>query len=227
MPENKPIPDAELAEVKRSHALLGAERIERDYDGTGWIRPDGDAELGNWRIARFAWANESDAVLAVFNAFPGLIARLEAAERERGNLEAELEEARDDSAEYEKDCKKALCSLAREFDYEWDGDGATADDLREFISETMRNALEHAVSMQNDRDGAVYAMIVNGLSIDSKALAARDAKQRREGAAEELTEIANDRFTGGLFLPDRTHYTMPEVREILLEAAQRLREGGE
>jgi hypothetical protein len=37
-------------------------------------------------------------------------------------------------------------------------------------------------------------------------------------------EIANNRFGDGLFIPDRTHYTASEVREILEQAAKRLRE---
>ena len=107
MPNNTPIPDAELAELRRLH---------------------GEAQKTTW---------QAGAAREIYAAFPALLARLEAAEKDRDNLEAELEEARDDSADYEKDCKKALCGLARELDYEWDGDGATADDLREFISETL------------------------------------------------------------------------------------------
>jgi hypothetical protein len=56
-------------------------------------------------------------------------------------------------------------------------------------------------------------------------LAARDAQQRREGAAEALLELANGRFGDGLFVPDRTHYTAAEISEILTAEAHRIREG--
>ena len=108
---NTPIPDAELAELRRLHAAA--------------------EETGSLHI-NFAVAQN-----AIYRAFPGLLARLEAAEKDRDDLEAEVEELRANSIEYEKDSTKALCSLAREFDYDWDGDGATADDLREFISTTL------------------------------------------------------------------------------------------
>ena len=88
----------------------------------------------------------------MFDAFPALIAALEAAEARIDELEAEVEELESNSIEYEKDCTKALCSLAREFDYEWDGDGATADDLREFIATTVEEAV--AQRERFDREAA-------------------------------------------------------------------------
>ena len=98
--------------------------------------------------------------------FPAILEYVRGLEGEREALECEVEELKDNSIEYEKDCTKALCSLARELDYEWDGDGATADDLREFISETLAD-LKRRVSN----------------------LASCDAKQRREGAAEWLEKF--------------------------------------
>jgi len=79
---------------------------------------------------------------------PALIARLEAAEAKADEQEAQIEALELDGEEYEKDCKKALVSMASAFNYEWDGDGATADDLREFIQETVREAQARAAAMQ-------------------------------------------------------------------------------
>jgi len=79
---------------------------------------------------------------------PALIARLEAAEAKADEQEAQIEALELDGEEYEKDCKKALVSLASAFNYEWDGDGATADDLREFIQETVREPQARAAAMQ-------------------------------------------------------------------------------
>ena len=79
-------------------------------------------------------------------------------------------------------------------------------------------ALEHAVSMQNDRDGAVYSMIINGCRIDDGALAARDARMKREGAAEWLEKLIaakREERPWETFVPLQT----------LEQAAQRLREG--
>lgn len=79
---------------------------------------------------------------------PALIARLEAAEAKADEQEAQIEALELDGEEYEKDCKKALVSMASAFNYEWYGDGATADDLREFIQETVREAQARAAAMQ-------------------------------------------------------------------------------
>ena len=84
--------------------------------------------------------------------------------------------------------------------------------------------LEYVRRLERERDEAEWAANPNA----DKArvwLSARDAYLRREGAAEALLEVANDRFGDGLFLPDRTHYTAAEVSEILTAEANRLREG--
>lgn len=79
MPETNPIHDAELAELRRLLPVLGLPQhaITLDEKADGWIRPEGDAELGNWRVAKFAWADEANAALKLINAFPGILARLE------------------------------------------------------------------------------------------------------------------------------------------------------
>ena len=167
---NNPLTDEQLAELDRMYAA---------------------ATKGmNWHEVAFWHAAIAQRYPALRQRLLDAESRLAEAERERDELEAELEEARANSIEYEKDCTKALCGLAREFDYEWDGDGATADDLREFISETVRH-------LKKMRDG----------------LAARDAQQRREGAAEWLEADANN--------ADSQLWT----REKQLQAAKRLREG--
>lgn len=116
-----PITDAALAELDRLHA---------------------EAQKTTWQMG---------AAREIYGKYPALRQRLADAERERDELEVELEEARANSIEYEKDCTKALCSLAREFEYEWDMDGATADDLREFISETLTELQKQAQRLREEK----------------------------------------------------------------------------
>lgn len=192
MPTNNPTPttDAELAELKRLHAAATPGQWRMFYGGEPLlIGSSGE------RVADMEYPRDAEWVTAAHNALPAILDHLEAVEREREELEAELEEERAHSIEYEKDCTKALCSLAREFDFEWDGDGATADELREFISETVGEAEK----------------IRNGL-------AARDARMKREGAAEWLR---------GYIIAVKLQDPMAETvwLSALEQAAQRLREG--
>lgn len=185
MENNTPIPDAELAELRRLHAAAKLPDTINIRSATIRVHPLGPDVCSS---------DEHEASLAaLYNAFPAILARLEAAERERDELECEVEELKANSIEYEKDCTKALCSLAREFDYEWDSDGATADDLREFISTT----LDELTNTIGD-------------------LAARDARMKREGAAqgiEQAREMLSMAESG------------EEADEMMRQAAKRLREG--
>lgn len=167
MPENNPITDAELAELRRLHAAA-------------------ESESGTQRDLAVAMNN-------TYLAFPGLLARLEAAEREREEARKENDFMRLRLAESDKAC--VYCDLPK----------------------TEMGACAHGFPGCARADDLLHC----------DELTRRDAKQRREVAAEELSEIANNRFGDGLFLPDRTNYTAAEVREILEQAAKRLREGGE
>jgi len=83
--------------------------------------------------------------------------------------------------------------------------------------EADRNAAqEHAIAMQNDRDGAVYSMILHGCRIDEKALAARDAQQLKAGAAKALNE-----FAGRM----DTRWTWQQIYQKLKKEAKRISEG--
>ena len=242
MPNNTPITDAELADVKRLHAAATPGEWRMFYGGEPLlIGSSGE------RVADMEYPRDAEAVTALRNAFGPLIARLEAAERERDDLEAEVEELRYNSIEYEKDCTKALCGLAREFNYEWDGDGATADDLREFISEIVVDAKQRleAAEREQQRVHELANRLLdanNGLidtirKLDPEALcdwhdsiggdeylqrwlAARDAQQRRDGAAEVWDQISKitAHVTDGFIRVSKGYAE---------EQAESLREGGE
>lgn len=132
------------------------------------INPITDEELAELKRL---W--DANAMLPFFvtmiDAYPGTIERLRLAEERVDELEAEVEELEHGHEEYETDCKKALVSLATTFGYEWDGDGATADDLREFVEESVRCKTHNEMP--------------NG-----KWLADRDRKIKMMGAAEWLEE---------------------------------------
>jgi len=184
MPENKSISDAELAEVRRLHAAAGLPDTISIRSATIRVHPLGPDLCSS---------DEHEASLAALhNAFPSLLARLEAAERKVDELEAELEEARDNANGFEKDCKTALVTIATRLGFEWDGDGATADTLLEHVWQTVEEARRQL-----------------------SGLAARDAQQRREGAAEWLENAARE---GGSY---------ERSSEGMLEEAKQLREGGE
>lgn len=270
MPNNTPITDAELAEVKRLIAvaklgpMVSVHITTPRYEHCANLCTRLEGHKLDYPVAMMQ-AEWADVIAATFNAFGPILARLEAAERERDDLEAEVEELRDNSIEYEKDCTKALCGLAREFNYEWDGDGATADDLREFISEIVVDAKQRleAAEREQQRVHELANRLLdanNGLidtirKLDPEALcdwhdsiggdeylqrwlAARDAQQRREGAIEALEGIAKDHgIDGGKAyiakvvyreFPDLLHMSVGVVDAAdLMQAAKRLREGGE
>jgi len=218
-----------------------------EFAGSLTIEVDGHVVEEIAQFTSYNRGNNGRAIAALHNAFGPLIARLEAAERERDDLEAEVEELRDNSIEYEKDCTKALCGLAREFNYEWDGDGATADDLREFISEIVVDAKQRleAAEREQQRVHELANRLLdanNGLidtirKLDPEALcdwhdsiggdeylqrwlAARDAQQRRDGAAEVWDQISKitAHVTDGFIRVSKGYAE---------EQAESLREGGE
>ena len=83
--KNTPITDAELAELRRLHAAALFRYGVRD-DESAWYSI-GDPKTGP-HIQGDIYADEQTLVrlAAVWSAFPGLLARLEAAERERDEL---------------------------------------------------------------------------------------------------------------------------------------------
>ena len=93
--ENKPIPDAELAELRRLYAAATQGRWRGDrYDETVkyWIVIEKSGNLEpvvqlSVRGDDFgASEQDCDWIMAAHNTFPGILARLEAAERERDEL---------------------------------------------------------------------------------------------------------------------------------------------
>jgi len=154
----------------------------------------------------------ADAIAALHQAFPFLLRRLREAERERDEAEQEVEELKTNADEYEKDCTKALFAIANECEYEWDGDGATADDLREYISTTLEECTKNEQPLLDqirviERERAHLAGEVvqlrekleqgrNDMATMLTAMEARDARQRKLGAAEELRKLSADMGTG-------------------------------
>jgi hypothetical protein len=168
MPDEKvtPIPDAELAEVKRLHAAANGHKL-RVKPGTGRIEIDSSVP---GYVGVCGWESDAESFAALHNAFPGLLARIEAAERER--------------------------------------DTATDDEAGHWIG------IIRSLDQENLCD------VFDGLGFEENLrqwLAARDAQQRRKGAAEvwgivaERSKLVGD--TAG-----ETYAT---------QAAKRLRERGE
>ena len=145
----KPLSDAELAEVKRLVAAA-------------------ESEIGTQRDLAVAMNN-------TYLAFPAILARLEAAERERDTYHAALSDI-----------------------------------------------YYRAIPMNEDSGHSTIAHIASDamLGKNSNPLAARDAKQRREGAAEVWGQIASI----GRQVTDQFIHLTAEYAE---EQAKRLREGGE
>lgn len=259
MTQNTPIPDAALAELDRLHAAATPGELQaRGFrlSHTANRRIDfsvehldeiGQLGTGPYQAIPFARREDAEWHAALHNAYLPLRqrltdaeSRLAEAERDRDELEAELEETRANSIEYEKDCTKALCGLAREFDYEWDGDGATADELREFISETVRHLRGYRDAEAVRRAKAdCYDRICEHLGVESNvlgAIAARDAQQRREGAAgaESLWRIMYEPSFLGITAMTAGNFKA-EIYGVIAygdtpakaieQAAQRLREG--
>lgn len=114
-------------------------------------------------------------IAAAHNNLPAILDRLERAERERDEAEERVEELEAGAIEYEKDCRSALQQLANHYNYEWDQDGATADQLREFIQEEI----DHS----------------------ERNLAARDARMKALGAAEWLEAYIDGLSAGNAGAP--------------------------
>lgn len=227
MPSPNPITDAELAEVKRLHAAAtpGEWRAEQEaeFDEDGYsgeienhlvVGPiytqiyNGD-EIPNVRdvvcavglSAHARHGANKKAIIALHNAFGPTLARLEAAERERDEL-------REESAYIKQQLEWV----------EENGDTYTKESLLDFIRRTI-HAIGHT-------------------AVIKEALAARDAQQRREGAIEALEGIAKDHGVDGgkayiakvvyREFPDLLHMSVGVVDAAdLMQAAKRLREGGE
>lgn len=193
--------DGQLAELERLHAAATPPPWE--YDGMHneictpkdkdeyWLiisecrsAPDQELkdDLGHGIDANFA------SIAALHNHFPALLRRMREAERERDEAEQEVEELKTNADEYEKDCTKALFAIANESGYEWDEDGATADELLEYVTETLRDLREQVQAL---RQRCEVMKSLEGLSLDEIAARqiVRDARQRKLGAAEELEQL--------------------------------------
>ena len=76
------IPDAELAELRRLHAAANGHKL-RVAHGTGRMETDSSP---SGYVGVCVWGSDAESFAALHNAFPALLARLEAAERERDEL---------------------------------------------------------------------------------------------------------------------------------------------
>lgn len=97
--ETNPIPDAELAELRRLHAAA-IFRYGVRADDSAWYSI-GDPTTGP-HIQGDIYADEETLarLAAVWNAFPSILARLEAAEREREEARKEVDLVRNVSAKW-------------------------------------------------------------------------------------------------------------------------------
>lgn len=179
MPENNPITDAELAEVKRLIAvaklgpMVSVHITTPRYEHCANLCTRLEGHKSDYPVAMMQ-AEWADVIAATFNAFGPVLARLEAAERER--------------------------------------------DERTTMAARAQEALRYVMNGLPTTD-AVWAAYGNADSARAW-LAARDAQQRHEGAAEWIEGFCVDlerQPQGPLF---------GGVLEMLRAEAKRLREGG-
>lgn len=186
MTNNTPITDAELAEVKRLYAAATPGEWRMFYGGEPLL-----IGVSGELVADMEYPRDAEAVIALHNAFDPLLARLEAAERER--------------------------------------------DERTTMAARAQEALRYVMNGLPTND-AVWSAYGNADSARAW-LAARDAQQRREGAIEALEDIARDSGIDGgkAYIATVIYREFPDVLTTrvgvvegadLLQAAQRLREGG-
>jgi len=180
MPNNTPIPDAKLAEVRRLHAA--AVPVKRTM----------------------SWQYSDEEIVfyeATFNAFGPIIARLEAAERDRDELREEL------------------AYIKQQLEWvEENGDTYQKSALMDFIRRTIHGishtaAIKEALAARDDqqrREGAIEALeyIAKDSGID--------------GGKAYIAKVVYREF------PDLLHMSVGVVdASDLMQAAQRLRERGE
>lgn len=217
--ENTPIPDAELAEVKRLHAAAtpGEWRAEQEaeFDEDGYsgeienhlvVGPiytqiyNGD-EIPNVRdvvcavglSAHARHGANKKAIIALHNAFGPLLARLEAAERERDEASKENDFMRLRLAESDKAC--VYCDLPK----------------------AEMGACAHGFPGCARADDLFHC----------DELTRRDAQQRREGAIEAFNEMRRQAKEVGQQSGLAKKMCKIFADECIEQAAQRLREGGE
>lgn len=187
---NNPIPDAELAEVKRlvAAATPGKMSVDRyhtllDKDGKHVLFTGIQTPMTSGERQDQARANMAE-YAALHNAFGPILARLEAAERER--------------------------------------------DERTTMAARAQEALRYVMNGLPTND-AVWAAYGNSDSARAW-LAARDAKQRREGAVMKLLDMSlGDLAWDGTDLRHEAESMIGDEKQYqtMLAEAQRLREGGE
>ena len=169
---NTPTTDAELAEVRRLREvaklgpMVSVHIISSGYEHCANLCTRLDGHKSDYPVAMMQ-AEWADVLAALHNAFPGLLARLEAAERER--------------------------------------------DERMTMAARAQEALRYVMNGLPVND-AVWSAYGNADSARAW-LAARDARNRREGAAEWLENAARE---GGYY---------ERSSEGMLEEAKQLREG--
>lgn len=214
---NIPIPDSELAELRRLHAAAtpgewrAEQEAEFDEDGyTGEIENHlivgplytqiyNGEEIPNVRdvvcavglSAHTKHGANKKAIIALHNAFPAILARLEAAEREREEARKENDFMRLRLAESDKAC--VYCALPK-------GEmGACASG---FPGCARADDLFHC-----------------------DELTRRDAQQRREGAAEAYEEMRKQAVEVGKQSGLAAKFCKIFADECIEQSAQRIREG--
>jgi hypothetical protein len=166
----------ELQELARLHAAAtkGTRQLGLDVYVGAYRGPDAKQKS----VARYEKHRDAAFSVAIHNAFPAILERLERAEAERDEL-------REESAYIKQQLEWV----------EENGDTYTKESLLEFIRRTI-HAISHTPAIK-------------------EGIAARDAQQRREGAAEAYE---NARSLRALSIDDDV---------LLAVEAKRLREGGE
>jgi multidrug resistance efflux pump len=76
-------------------------------------------------------------------------ARIKELDAEVDSLEAQVEEMDGNFDEYERDCARVLRQIAAELNYEWEPDGATADELGQYVLALIADSTPRDASMKS------------------------------------------------------------------------------
>lgn len=145
MPTNNSTIDLAALRARHAAATQGELSLSQPYAGFAEVR------IGDKLIFCVAAAENQNAehdvpaVIAKANAFPALADELETLRAESEKLKDDVAEAEERAAEaeercaeeWEKDCGRALRSIACASGFEWEPDGNPADDVREHVAEAM------------------------------------------------------------------------------------------
>ena len=171
-PENKPIPDAELAEVKRLHAAATPGEWRMFYGGEPLlIGSSGE------RVADMEYPRDAEAVTALRNAFGPLIARLEAAEREQQRVH--------ELANRLLDANNGLIDTIRKLDPEalcdWHDSIGGDEYLQRWLAARDAQHRREGAAEVWDQISKITAHVTDGFIRVSKGYAEEQAESLREG----------------------------------------------